>query len=207
MRTPRFNLETARSPADQRGLRAYTLVEVLVTMSIIVLVTGAMLAVHLCGLQMFELTKVKLGASDDARTALGKLSSEIRSAKIIRIGEGTATSFTEAGQDQPQRGGAIQIYSSTNTNFYVRYYLDGDNLMRNVTNSTAVSTVAHSISNNIVFTAENFRGQTLTSNQNNRVIALSMQFYELQNPPIQIGVGKYYDFYQLRTKMTRRTLE
>ena len=47
----------------------------------------------------------------------------------------------------------------------------------------------------------------LTNNENNRVIGLTLQFYQIQYPVIRIGPGELYDFYQLRTKITRRTLE
>jgi hypothetical protein len=66
--------------------------------------------------------------------------------------------------------------------------------------------VAHAISNQIVFTAEDYAGRILTNNENNRVIGLSLQFYQLQYPAIPIGPGNHFDYYQLRTKITRRAL-
>jgi hypothetical protein len=80
-------------------------------------------------------------------------------------------------------------------------------LKRTTNGSTAVSIVANSITNQLVFTAENFKGQVLTDNENNRVIGLTLQFYQIAYPIVQIGPGSYYDFYQLRTKITRRALE
>ena len=67
--------------------------------------------------------------------------------------------------------------------------------------------MASAISNQVVFTAENHLGQVLTNNNNNRVIGLTLQFYQLQYPTINIGPGGLYDFYQLRTRITRRALE
>jgi len=175
----------------------------------VLLIMSAILAVHLFGMRMFELTKAKIGASDDARNAIGKLVGEIRAAKIIRVGEGSINSFAEAGFNAPQVGGAIQIHTSTNTNSFVRYYIDPDErVLKRVTNNGGTFTVvANAISNVLVFSSEDFAGNILTNNQNNRVIGLNLQFYQLQHPPVRIGEGSYYDFYQLRTKITRRTLE
>jgi hypothetical protein len=67
--------------------------------------------------------------------------------------------------------------------------------------------VANAITNSMVFTSEDFSGTVISNNLNNRVIGLSLQFYQLQYPKVTIGPGSYYDFYQLRTKITRRALE
>jgi hypothetical protein len=67
--------------------------------------------------------------------------------------------------------------------------------------------VANSISNAIVFRAENHLGQILTNNQNNRVISLELQFYQIAYPVVNIGPGQLFDYYQLRTRITRRALE
>lgn len=207
MKTRLFELEKNGLATRRRSLQAATLVDLMVSLSLGLLVMAAVLAVHLFGLRMFELTKAKLGASDEARTALGRLTTEIRTAKIIRVGDGTINSFTEVADGMAQIGSAIRVFPSTNTNAFVQYYLDGDALKRVTNNSTVAAVVANSISNNIVFRAENFRGVALTNNEDNRVIALTMQFYQLQYPPVPIGAGSYYDYYQLSTKITRRALE
>jgi hypothetical protein len=59
----------------------------------------------------------------------------------------------------------------------------------------------------MVFTSEDFAGNVLNNNLNNRVIGVTLQFYQLEAPPVLIGPGSLYDFYQLRTKITRRALE
>ncbi|MHB8523001.1 MAG: hypothetical protein ACYDH9_19905 [Limisphaerales bacterium] len=181
----------------------------MITVSIFMLVIAGVIYGHLFGIRMFELTKAKLGANDMARKAINLLVSEIRSAKEIEIGTGNISSFAEIPVNTLQRGSAIQVYPSTNTNFYVRYYWDAaDNRLKRTTNgSTAVSVVVNSISNNMVFTSEDYAGNVITNNQNNRVIGLTLQFYQLQYPIVPIGPGQLFDYYQLRTKITRRTLE
>lgn len=198
------------NPARHNGrLRAFTLVEQMVTMAIVAFLAAALVGTHLFGLRMFQLTKAKLGASDEARAAISKLVEEIRSGKTLRIGSGNISSFTEVGVNSPQRGNAIQIYPTTNINSFVRYYWDATDrkLKRTTDGASSIHVVASSVSNELIFTSEDCRGAVLTNNENNRVIGLTLQFYQLHYPVVSIGPGNYYDFYQLRTKITRRTLE
>ena len=205
---------SSASPCSNRrvhwtGRRGFTLSELMVTMGVTLMVMAGVFSSHMFGLRMFEITKAKLGASDEARAAVSKLIEEVRSAKILRIGQGNLASFTEVAVNAPQAGSAIQIHPTTSTNTFVRYFWDiADNKLKRTTNgSSSVSVVAHSISNQMVFTAEDYKGTILTNNENNRVIGLTLQFYQLEYPAVAIGPGNYYDFYQLRTKITRRTLE
>lgn len=188
---------------------AFTLPEMMIALSILTLVLAGIISSHLFGIRMLEITKAKLGASDEARSAISKLISEIRSAKRIQIGTGDLTGFSEVADGLPQQGSAVQIYGTTNTNFYARYYWDaGDKKLKRTANGNpAVAIIAQSITNTLVFTAEDFAGNLITNNQNNSVIGLLLQFYQIQYPVIPIGPGNYYDFYQLRTRVTRRTLE
>jgi prepilin-type N-terminal cleavage/methylation domain-containing protein len=195
------------SAINQRQFcRAYTLTEIMVTMAIIVMVLAAVITSHLLGLRLFEMTKSKLGASDDARRAISTMISEIRSAKIVRVGSGNAATFTAVGVNTPQRGSALQIHPSTNTNVWVRYYWDaGDQKVKRAANSATTPTVvANSVSNQMVFSAENFRGETLTNNAQECVVGLNLQFYQLQYPSVSIGPGQLFDYYQLQTRITPR---
>ena len=193
----------------RKGSQAFTLPEMMIAMSILTLVLSGVLASHLFGVRLLEITKAKLGASDESRKALGKMISEVRTAKIIRIGSGTASSFSEIADGLAQQGSAVQIHASTNTNFFVRYFLDSTSqrLMRLTTGTTTNTVVANCITNTQLFTSEDFAGNVLTNNQNNRVIGLILQFYQIQYPIITIGPGNYYDYYQIRTRITRRALE
>jgi prepilin-type N-terminal cleavage/methylation domain-containing protein len=205
----RLPIPGAALSARRRTLRGFTLAELMVTMTIVLLVMGALLTAHFFGLRLFELTKAKLGASDEARAAISTLIQEIRSAKLLRIGDGSLATFSEVAVDSPQKGSAIQVYPSSNTNSFVRYFWDAaDRKLKRTTNgATYVSVVANSISNQLIFTSEDYTGTILTNNENNRVIGLTLQFYQLQYPAVAIGPGNYFDYYQLSTKITRRTLE
>lgn len=189
--------------------RAFTLTEMMVTVSILMISLAGILVTHLFGSRLFEITKAKLGANEEARRAISLLIEEIRTAKIVRVGEGGLTNFTEAAVGTPQTGSALQIHATTNTSLFIRYFWDTEDqqLKRTTNGANAASIVASSITNNTVFTAENFSGTVLTNRDNNRVIGLTLQFYQIAYPIVTIGDGHYYDFYQLRTKITRRALE
>jgi len=181
----------------------------MVTMAIFMLVISGILTSYMYGLRMFELIKPKLNASDDARATINKLVNEIRSANIIRIGNGNVSSFTPVGVNSSQAGSAIQIYPTSDTNSFVRYFWDSSmkQLKRTHTGAPGIVVIlAQNVTNQSVFTAEDFMGNTVTNNVNNRVIGLTLQFSQIQYPVMSVGPGNYYDFYQLRTKITRRTL-
>ena len=206
-----MNLSFKRASRGHRlvtkyGTLAYTLTEIMVTMAVILMVLAAVVSCHLVGLRLFELTKSKLGASDDARKAIGLLISEIRSAKIARVGSGDDSGFKGVGLNTPQLGSALQIYPSTNTNVWVRYFWDASDqtLKRATSDSGNVVVVAHSISNELVFSAEDFTGKPLTNNSLDYVIGLNLQFSQLQYPSVKIGPGNFYSSYQLQTRVTPR---
>lgn len=189
--------------------RAFTLPEFLVTMAIFTLVVGGVVSAHIFGLKMFQLSRSKLGASDEARRAVTLLGEEIRTAKSVVIGSGSLTGFTPIDPSAEQSGNALQIYPTVATNQFIRYFWDPDELqVKRTTNGVqSAYIVANAVSNSVVFTAEDHLGNVITNNQNNRVIGLTLQFYQLQYPTVTIGPGGLYDFYQLRTRITRRSLE
>jgi prepilin-type N-terminal cleavage/methylation domain-containing protein len=194
----------------RRHRAAMTLPEVLVTSAIFSLAMAGFLALQLFALRMNLAVAAKLGASDQARNAVGKMISEIRMAGIVRIGTGDESRFTEIPAGQEQRGNALQIQASKNdTNNWIRYYWDADDtrLKRTVKGDPAVSVLANSITNEMVFTSEDHKGQVLTNNFNNRVIGVNLQFSQMESAFVPTGPGQQSDFYQLRTKITRRALE
>jgi hypothetical protein len=181
-------------------------------MGVFGLLMAGLVATQIMGLRMDQLARSKMGASEDARRAMSQLVTEIRSAGIVRIGNGDLTTFTEIGVNQLQQGDAIQIYpSKSDLSTFIRYYYDPETemLQRTEDGETAAVVVARSVRNDgsPLFTSEDFAGNVLSNNFNNRVISLHMEFYQLQHPTVAIGPGSIYDFYQFRTKITRRSLE
>ena len=193
-------------PGTQRS--AFTLVEVAIANTIMIMVVAGVLACQAFGLRLFQLSKAKLGASDDARRAINLLATEIREAKIVKIGNSQSglADFKESAPGQPQVGSAIKIYSTTNLNSFVLYNWDSNsNQLQRTDNVTKIPTVvARFITNSTPFSCEDAFGRTLTNSQNNRVISFKLQFYQLQYPLVSIGTGTYFDFYQLSTKITPR---
>jgi prepilin-type N-terminal cleavage/methylation domain-containing protein len=190
--------------------RAFTLPEMMVTMAIFGFVVGGVIALHIFGMKLNKMVDVKLQATEDARRALGRLVTDIHIGGVVKVGTGSAAAFTEAAFNAAQQGNAIQIYPiKTNTTKYVRYYLDAtDNqLMRLDSAASAPSFISGWVTNSVIFTSEDFSGNVLSNNLNNRVIGINMEFYKLDNPMIHFGSGSYYDYYRLQTRVTRRALE
>jgi len=204
MRNPSFHSVPGRS----RRL-AYTLTEVMVASAIFSLVILGSLSANIFGLRLYGITKAKLGASDEAREAVSRLVNEVRSAKIVRVGNGGLTTFTNIPMGTPQAGNALQIFPTTNTTEFIRYYWDvTDSQFKRTTDAGGTSiVVANYVTNQIVFRAEDHLGNLMTSGQNNRVINLMLEFYQIQYPIVEIGPGGLFDYYKLETRITRRALE
>lgn len=178
----------------------------MVAMAIFSLVVLAVLSGQLFGMRLFNVTATKLSASQGARSALGRLRDEVRSGKMLYVGYGNAGSFTNIRNNQPQAGNALQIYPTASTNSFVRYYLDiGDQQLKRATSFGPPGVIASYITNLNVFQAEDYAGNALTNDQNNRVISMTLEFYQWEFPVARVGA--YYDNYRLQTKMTRRTIE
>ena len=198
-------MKTYASP----GQRAFTLVELMITMAIFVLVIGGIVVSNLIGMRLYEVSKAKLGSSDEARNSLSLLFDEVRSAKIARVGQGSETAFTEVPDGTLQQGNALQVFPTTNLTTYSRYFQDtNDSTLKRLTSSNTVpAVIVNAVSNHVVFTAEDCLGNILTNKQNNRVIGFALQVFKLRYPAVTVGNGGLFDSYQLRSKMTRRTLD
>ncbi len=192
-----------------RVAAAYTLTEVLVAGALFSLVILGTVYAHVVGLKMFNVNATKLSASASGRTALNSIRDDIREAKMLQVGNGNAVTFTNVVNGQPQQGNAIQIYPSASTNLFVRYYVNPltRQLERKASDSATIRGVAFYLTNTIVFRAEDFHGQPLTNNQNNRLVRMVLEHYQWEFPVARAGVGGHYDYYRLQTRMTRRAIE
>ena len=188
------------------GQGGFTVTEIMVASVIFLFVIGGVMTTHYFGLSMYGITQERLGASDATRKALNLLTTEIRSAVSLKIGTGTVSAFTEIAINTPQVGNSIQIYPSTDTNVFIRYYLDTtDKKLKRLTNApSSPKVIAEAISNSTVFTCQNYKGVTITNRSGSYVLDVQLQFYELQASHVPIGPGKYYNYYKLQTKVTLR---
>lgn len=192
---------SAKSTGSLRT-RGMTLPEVMVTSTIFGMALVGFLSLHLFSLRYDQTVKMKLLASNAARNTLVTVAADIRSAGRVRIGNGDGLSFVEVPFGQRQEGNAVEIQpNKANTNSFIRYFCDPDDelLKRSVNGGTEVI-MARSVTNRLVFTSEDSQGRVLSNNFNNRVIGMTLQFMQDQN-------GLLYDYYQIRTKVTRRALE
>lgn len=194
--------------SSARRLRAFTIAEFMITMVTVTMVIGAAMAAYIYGIRITQFVNPKLGASDEARKAVSLLTEEIRAARSLKIGNGSISSFTEIAPFSAQEGSALQLYPTVNTNHFVRYFWDSaDKKLKRTTNGmTTTLVIANSVSNALIFRAEDFAGRLQSNTFNNRVIAMELNFYQIQYPITPVGPGNYYDFYRLRSKITRRTL-
>lgn len=198
------------STLELRRIRsAYTLTEILVASALFGLVVIGTVYSHVVGMKMFNVNATKLSASASARSALNSVRDDIRQAKIIYVGNGNASAFTNAPNGKAQEGNAIQIYPTTSTNNYIRYYVNPvtRQLERKVSSSATVKPVAFYLTNSIVFRAEDYDGKALTNNQNNRLVRMILEHYQWEFPVARAGVGGHYDYYRLQTRITRRAIE
>jgi len=205
----------------RRKVRGFTLAEMIITVGVFLFIfTGIWLSVQVFGLRISTLAATKLVATTGGRQALNQIRSQIRDAKMVYVGNcssAIASSFNLI-TNAPQQGNALIIYPSTNLTYFTIFYLDTststNNLVQfNVTNSTTVNyttTLASYLTNQIVFDARNWQNQIVTNEQSldNRVlIEVTMQFSQWEYPVAYVGgVGlNMYDYYQLRTRVFRRT--
>lgn len=200
-------------PRTQRswhpGQAAFTLAEILTAMGLFSLVVVGVVFSQLVGMRMFNVTATKLSASDNARKVLNCVRDDVRSGKMLEVGNGDNTSFTNIPLNGLRQGNALQIYPTADTNVFIRYYLDpiSQSLKRTTNGGTQARVIAPYLTNRIAFIAEDYAGHTLTNDQNNRVIRMVLDFYQWEFPVAQAGAGAFYDYYHVQTRITRRTIE
>lgn len=193
-----ISLRPRGSPSGNAG---FTLPEIMIAMTIFLLVVMGVLTTHIFGLKMATVNQCKLVATQDAREALNRVRDDIRSGKIVYVGNGSESSFTRIPANSPQQGNAILIHQTLNTNRFVQYFVDtSDETLKRRSSAGPVVVVANFVTNLVPFRAENYLGQVLTNNQNNRVIRMNLEFYQWEFP-------EEYDYYGLQTKVTRRAIE
>ncbi len=195
-----------RWPATQA---AFTLAEIMTAMGLFSLVVIGVVYSQLFGMRMFNITATRVAACDNARKVLNGVREDIRSGKLLYVGNGGSAGFTNIAQNGLRQGNALQVYPTTDTNVFIRYYLDTTNqcLMREASGSGQALVLAPFLTNQIAFIAEDFKGNTLTNDQNNRVIKVVLDFYQWEFPVAQAAAGAFFYSYHVQTRITRRTIE
>jgi hypothetical protein len=213
-------LRLRRAPAPSRGTAAwrrrppprqaaFTYTEIMTAMGLFSLVVIGVVYTQLFGMRLFNVTSTRVSASDNARKVLDRVRDEVRSGKMLYVGNGNSAQFTNITLNGLRQGNALQIYPTTATNVFIRYYMDtaSQSLRRVVNGSTQSQVLALYLTNRIAFAAEDCTGHTLTNDQNNRVIKMMLDFYQWEFPVAQAGINAFYDSYHVQTRLTRRTIE
>jgi type II secretory pathway pseudopilin PulG len=187
----------------------FTLVEIMTALGVFSLLVMGVLYSQLFGMRMFNLTSARLAASDNARKVLNAVRYDVLSGKMLYVGNGSSAGFTNIPGNGLRQGNALQIHPTTDTNVFILYYLDPSTgaLSRMTNGGTTVQVLASSLTNQIAFIAEDFEGNILANDQNNRVIRVVLDFYQWQSPVAQVGGGAGYEAYQLQTRITRRAID
>ena len=184
----------------------FTLAEILIAMTVFMLLLAGVLSANVFGLRMFQVNATKLNATEWSRNNFGKITEEVRASQSVVILNGDTNGvFVGLLDGELQQGSGLQIFASTNTNFYTLYFVNASDatFRRRVAAATGTNTVtlASSITNTIAFSAQDFSGNVLTTAANNRVIHVLLEFYQPERFLLDA------DYYKLETSVTRRALQ
>lgn len=186
----------------------FTLPEVMVVAAIFSLLIIATISSQIFGLKMYRISESKMTTTAGARKILDRIQGEIRSGKLLYVGTGDSYSFNYVSNNAPHIGNALRICPTTDTNIFVCYYVDANNCLNRMESSSSnVVTIATHVTNQVVFQAEDFQGNVLTNYDKNRVIRLTLQFYQRDYASGKSVGSGLYDYYQLQTRIARRPTE
>lgn len=199
-------MKTDLHPAGHRGAWAFTLIETVITSAIFSMVILAMVSTQIFGLKQDMLGQSKLGASDASRKGFGQMGIDVRTSKVWRVGDVVSgTNFVAIPNGTTQRGTAVQLHLTDDTNYYIRYYFVTNNsrgaLYRQRSGGTR-SLVATNLTGSLFFEAENYRGVVQSSYSYKSVIHVMLQFAQYQYPTVTVGTGQYYDYYKMEFRLT-----
>ena len=192
------------SSISVRRRRAFTIPELMVALTIFGFVTVGIIFAHLYGLTMFHVTETSLKATASARKVAARLTDEIRTCNSALIGNiklvGGTNKFVGLLNGETQQGSSLMIYPTTNLSHYIVYTVkSSDQTFRRMTEQSGSAVIlAESITNTVVFRAENYKGEIQTNSLNNRVIHFKLEFYQPRRHK------QLADYYKLESSVTRR---
>jgi prepilin-type N-terminal cleavage/methylation domain-containing protein len=202
----------------------FTLPEILIAMTIFVVLIGAIVVLQLFAVRIYYLSATKITATADGRKTMTFIREAVREAKLIYIGsyDGAGT-FSVIGSGTNQLGSSLLLFPTTNTTYGEIFFQNQSAsnlcsvLITNASSSgnglvisgtmSSLATNTLFVTNHLVFQAEDYLGNVLSDNSNNRVIHVTLQFCMLEYPVAGIGTNQMYDYYELHTRATRRTID
>ena len=193
------NSRSRKTSAWAMNLRAFTLVELMITMAIFMMLVLAMVGVQIFGFRINALTTSKLMTTAYSLKALDQVQSQVRGASSVVVGTGTSlASFTATGTTGPSlmifapTGGSNLLYLSTNTGGLYEIFSANNQQM----------TVASNLINQTAFQTVDCHGNNISSTGlEHYAIRMTLQFYKL-NYQVPTNVSSYYTF---QTEITPRS--
>jgi Tfp pilus assembly protein PilW len=187
----------------RKATQGFTLAEALISATLFLLLLGGIIGANLFGMRMFQLTQTKLKAGDGGRKALGLLTDNIQRCNSTWVGDVTNGTFVALLDGEPQKGSALLIQPSTNpTNFAIYFLNASDQSFRRLISTSGTTTIlAENVTNRAIFRAQDCLGNVLTNTQGNRVIHVTLEFFQPQ-PWLPAG-----DYSKLETSVTRRRID
>jgi prepilin-type N-terminal cleavage/methylation domain-containing protein len=206
----------------------FTLVEMWIAMAIFTMLTLATVAIQLFAMRIYALAATKLTATDSGRKAVNYIREQVRSAKLVNIGNYSGGVFSIIGDNTNQIGSALYICPTSDETYGTIFYKDQslnnlvccqitnanistNGLVIDGSGSSGIGSVngfytnANYITNYTIFQCENFQGNLLTNNNNNRIVHLTLMFSRWEYPIAYVAnTNGLYDYYQLNTRVTRR---
>src|ERR1700734_1368722 len=107
------------SPAPQMAARGFTLVEMIVALTVFTLVVFGTIAVQIYSMRVYSLASTKLNATQQARAAMNGVRDQVRESRMVYVGNYTQSSgnpltdFTAVTNGSAQEGNALMIYPTT----------------------------------------------------------------------------------------------
>ena len=201
-----MTLRARKTAAAKRAWRqaGLTLTEMMVASAIFSLTVIGLVYCQMFGMRQDELVNSKIGACDMARMSFNELANNIRAAKIWQVGNGNLSSFSGIPLGTNQRGNALKLSLTTDTNQYYFYYFDTNacKLFRGHSGSTAITCLAQDLTNTMYFQAQDYQGSNQTILTHKGVINVAMQFCQYQYPLTKVGPGYYYNYYKMELQLT-----
>jgi hypothetical protein len=195
-----------------------TLVEIMIAMSLMLVVMGALVAANLIGFQENQYLVAKAGATNTSRNAVNRMLNDIRMAKGFAIGSISGTNFTSfsAISSGLYQGTALQLYPilvSTNDSIdytkYILYSFDlsqtnvsNGRLWRYVSTNQVSSVVASNLINTLFFSSESYSGTNQYLPTYKNVIHTTLQFCEFVYPVTMVGSNQLFEYYRIDCRAT-----
>lgn len=184
--------------------QGFTLPEILIATTVFLLMLSGIIFANLFGLEMFQITETKLNVTTWSRETIERITGEIHACDTVWVGNITTNGVFETLLDgETQQGTGLLIYPTANTTNYIIYFVNpSDQTFRRTTDQPGTAEVlADSVTNIMIFAAQDLSGNVLTNNLNNRVIHLTLEFHQ----PARFMQGA--DYYKMETSVTRRALQ